>query len=135
MNALSSRNINSTQFRSIPNPAKAELTPQEEAPGESFTFSSGSRTAKQIGKGVGYGALGAVPGVGAYYNLIGVIGSGFANNEANMYVSGAGLVSNVAGTVTLATGLIMGHETATKVGMGLLAGSAVSAGFVYGTGS
>lgn len=85
-----------------------------------------------IGTTVGAGIGGAIPLVGAGVNGYGFIGTGFANEEVGMAISGAGAVANVAGTITAGVGLFIGNDMVTKVGAGLLAGSGVAAGLTWG---
>lgn len=74
--------------------------------------------------------MGAVPGVGAVANFAGVWGSEEVS-DVKAVIASMGLTSNLVGSVTLVTGLITGNQTASKVGIGLLAGSAATAGYAY----
>lgn len=87
----------------------------------------------ELGKAAWYGGTSLLPGVGAYHNFIGLIGSGFNDGPANVRISGVGLAANIAGTAVTATGLLTGRHNLTKIGAGLLGVSGLTAAWVYGT--
>jgi hypothetical protein len=79
---------------------------------------------------VAWTIAGAVPGIGAVTNFIGMFGAGINDKDGLSYAGLGGAVANLAGTASLAGGLLTGNSTATNVGLSLLAGSAVTAGVV-----
>ncbi len=71
---------------------------------------------------------GALPGVGAAANFMAMIGTGINNQETLSMACLGGSVANIAGTATAAVGLFTGNSTATKIGLGMLGASALTAG-------
>jgi hypothetical protein len=102
----------------------AESTQPNDA--DQYQFSSAAKDTVEI---VGGAALGAVPVVGAFKNYLGLLNFGIGGDTVTASLSLAGAASNVLGTLALTGGAVTGHANVLKVGVGLLAGSALTAGY------
>lgn len=76
------------------------------------------------------GGMGAIPGVGAFANLAGLIGAGASGKMGMARLGLAGGAANLIGTGAAVTGLLIGNSAATYAGLGLLAASGVSAAVI-----
>lgn len=106
-------------------PQTAISEPAYLAPLDSINLSIPS----DIKSGLGFGALGLLPVVGAMSNFGAGLQAQFNGHEAPTNAAGIGFVSNLAGTATLVGGAIFGNGTAINVGLGMLGLSGLTAGF------
>lgn len=100
-----------------------KAAPKMEVPADSVTL--GYNDARDVALMAG---AGFVPVVGAFVNVMALVGAGVNNKETLTWGNLAGAGANLMGTASLTGGLLTGNTTATYVGLGLLTGSAVTAG-------
>lgn len=108
-------------------PSFERPAPASAAPADAVTLGSGSDF--DVVQGLKYGAMGAVPALGAVSNfaILGV--TGFSGQDKQAKAAFWGVAANVLGTGALVTGMIIGNNATSLVGAGLLAGSGVAGAY------
>lgn len=124
--------IKTTSFAKPQFAPPAATRPAEDSqaapPTDSVTLGGGADKVKNT---LLFGALGAVPVMGAGSNAMAAWATGWDDASKNgsgvrSMIGLGGAVANVAGTVTGVVGLFTGSETARMVGLGLLGASGVA---------
>lgn len=116
-------------------PSFASVESAPAAPADSVVLGSQTKDIRfDLGDAITWGAIGAVPALGAVSNFtIGAV-TAVAGQKSQSSAAFWGMTANVLGTGALVTGLLIGSNTTTMAGAGLLVGSGLAGAYGAGRG-